>query len=291
MHIHSYKIAFIETENLNMSILQQVKKPEAKAPMITIIGSAGTGKTSLAGLFPKPLFIQAESGDAVFESWDEDVRPDILSVEGKKTPYLFLLDVVRELYNSEHDYKTVVIDSITALNLLMEKEIVDDPDEKATNIADACGGYQKGFIESAQRHAQLIRSFDLLRKHKNMTIVFLGHSNIIKMKNSPEESSEYAVFGLDMHQKSAANYINNCDAVLYLTKEKFITGAETNKKTGATTKFGRATESGNRILITSGDGKTGYISAKNRYDLDPEIAVPQGTNPLLTQIKFFRTQA
>lgn len=272
-----------------MSILQQAKKPIPKAPMLTIIGSAGTGKTSLAGLFPSPLFIQAESGESVFESWDEDAKPTMLSIEGKKTPFEFLLEIVKDLYTTEHEYKTVVLDSITALNLLIEKQIVAE--DGSTNMGDACGGYQKAFMVSASKHLQIINAFDALRKHKNMTVVFLGHSEVIKMKNNPDDASEYAVFGLAMHQKSAANYINNSDAVLYLTKEKFITGAETNKKTGATTKFGRATESGNRVLITSGDGKTGYISAKNRYDLDPEIPVEHGTNPLLTQIKFFNTQA
>lgn len=273
-----------------MSILQQAKKPEPIAPMITIVGSAGTGKTTLAGLFPKPLFITAETGTSVFDEWDDELKPTVISVEGKKTPIQFVAELQRELYSEDHDFKTIVVDSITALNLLIEKQIVDE-DERATNIGDACGGFQKGFIESAMRHAQIISGFDLIRKKKNIAIVFLGHTGVIKMKNSPDESSEYSVFGLDMHQKSAANYVNNSDAVLYLTKEKFIVGAETNRKTGATTKFGRATESGNRILITSGDGKTGYVSAKNRFGLEPEIHVEHGTNPLLTQIKFFNTQA
>ena len=43
-----------------MSFLSQVAKPEAKAPMLTIVGSAGTGKTSLAGLFKNSLFVKLE---------------------------------------------------------------------------------------------------------------------------------------------------------------------------------------------------------------------------------------
>jgi hypothetical protein len=277
-----------------MSILATAKKPELKAPMITIIGGAGVGKTSLSALFPKPIILQAEEGDSTFDSWDEDAKPTVITMMGKKKPYQFVMEFIRELYTTEHEFKTVIVDSSTALNLMLEKQVVAEEIEqglKTTNIADACGGYHKGYIYTASLHAEIIRGFDALRKEKGITVIFLGHSEIIKIKNNPDDASEYAVFGLAMHQKSAANYINNCDAVLYLTKEKFITGAETNKKTGATTKFGRATESGNRILVTSGDGKTGYISAKNRYDLEPEIAVPHGTNPLLEQIKFFNTQA
>lgn len=277
-----------------MSILAAAKKPELKAPMMTIIGGAGVGKTTLAALFPRPIILQSEEGDSVFDTWADEAKPDVISMAGKKKPYQFIMEFIRELYTTEHEFKTVIVDSNTALNLMLEKQVVAEEIEqglKTTNIADACGGYHKGYIYVASLHAEIIRGFDALRKEKGITVIFLGHSEIIKIKNNPDDASEYAVFGLSMHQKSANNYINNCDAVLYLTKEKFITGAEISRKTGATTKFGRATESGNRILVTSGDGKTGYISAKNRYDLEPEIAVPHGTNPLLEQIKFFNTQA
>lgn len=92
-----------------------------------------------------------------------------------------------------------------------------------------------------------------------------------------------------MHAKPASVYLNGSDGVYYLTKEAFIVGAEVNKRTGATTKYGRKTESGNRVLITSGDGKTGYIDAKDRYKLPAEIPVEHGENPLLKLISFYTT--
>lgn len=265
-----------------MSILNTVTKATPKPPMITLIGHKGTGKTSLAGLFPKAIIIRAEDGATVFESWDEEVQPALLPPLGKK-PYSETIAIITELLTQEHDFKTLVIDSITALNLLFEKEICTKYD--VTNVADAAGGFHKGYLEVANWHMDVIRGCDALRK-KGIAIVFLGHSIISKIKNSPDESSEYAVWGLDMYAKSANVYLNNCDAVYYLTKEKFITGAETNKK-GQTTKFGRVTESGERILITNSDGKTGYIDAKDRYSIGNEIPVPHGTNPLLDLIPFF----
>ena len=285
MHIIDYKIAFIETEYGIMSLLATAKKPEPKAPMLTIVGSAGTGKTSLAGQFKNALFVKLEDGTSVFESWDEDVKPTVIDLTESKDIQADLKSLIVELGTTEHDFKTVIYDSITALNLLYEAKICKD--YQVTTVADAAGGYFKGYAEVASWHQKFIGWCDYLRKSKDMAIIFLAHSEVEKIKNSPDEASEYAVFGIGMYRKSASLYRNFCDGVYYLTKEKFITGAETNKKTGATTKFGRATESGNRVLITSGDGKTGYIDSKDRYGLDPEIAVPQGTNPLLTLIKFF----
>ena len=257
--------------------------------MLTIIASKGVGKTTLAGLFPNPVFIRGEDGSEVFEEWESDVQPTLLPpLMYEQSARMAVLSTIGELLKTEHDFKTLVFDAITSMNLLFEKELCKT--DNVSNVGDASGGFHKGFLTIANWHMDIIRGCEKLRDDKGMTIVFLGHSAITKIKNSPDESSEYAVWGLDMHQKSANVYLNNSSGVYYLTKEKFVVGAETNKKTGATTKFGRATESGNRVLITSGDGKTGYIDCKDRYGLDPEIPVAHGTNPLLTQIKFFNTQ-
>ena len=51
-----------------MSYLDQIKKATPQAPVITIVGFAGAGKSTLAGLFPSPIFIQAENATSVFET-------------------------------------------------------------------------------------------------------------------------------------------------------------------------------------------------------------------------------
>lgn len=273
-----------------MSILQQATKSKVRPPMLTIIAAKGVGKTTLAGLFPKPIFIRAEDGSEVFEDWADDVQPTLLPpLMSEQSARMTVLQTIGELLKVDHDFKTLVFDAVTSMNLLFEKELCKL--DNVSNVGEASGGFHKGFLTIANWHLDIIRGCERLRDEKNMTIVFLGHSAITKIKNSPEESSEYAIWGLDMNPKSANIYLNNSSGVYYLTKEKFIVGAETNRKTGATTKFGRATETGKRILVTNGDGKTGYIDCKDRYGLPSEIEVEHGTNPLLTHIKFFNSQA
>ena len=54
--------------------LSQLTKPLSKPPQITIVAAPGAGKTSLGALFPNPVFIQAEEGMSVFETWPEELR-------------------------------------------------------------------------------------------------------------------------------------------------------------------------------------------------------------------------
>ena len=275
-----------------MSYLSQAKKSQPKPPIITIVASPGAGKTSLAGMFPNPVFIQGEDSSTVFENWDEDVQPVLLppipgAVKDKVSSRQTVMDQLRELVSAEHDFKTLVLDTVTNLNTKFEKEISVRDD--VTNVADAAGGYHKGFIEVASWHADLIHACEVLRQRRQMSIVFLAHTGIEKIKNRPDEASEYAVYGIDMHKKSAQLYISQSDAVLYIKKEEFIQGTQTNKK-GQTTKFGRAMQTGDRVLITSGDGLIGYVAAKNRYGMPVEIPLPLGENPIIEHIKFFNKE-
>ena len=276
-----------------MSFLAQAKKPASNPPMIVLVGSPGAGKTSLAGVFPDPVFIQAEDAGTVFENWDEDVQPLMLPVlptpsrnnqgqlvSAKDT----LLAQLRELATADHGYKTLVIDSISSLNRLLEKEIAVR--DNVGNVADAAGGYHKGYIETAAWHAEILNACKVVSKMKKMAVVFLSHVGVEKIKNSPTEASEYTVYSLDMHRKSAQVYVANSDAVIYIKQEEFITGAETNRK-GQTTKYGRSMQTGQRVLVTSGDGLIGYVDAKNRYGMDNEIPLNLGENPILQYIKHF----
>lgn len=277
-----------------MSFLAAAKKAQPKPPIITIIASPGAGKSTLGALFPSPIFIQAEDGSSVFENWEEDAQPTLLSPLPKarkdqagnmaQSTYETLKNQLRELLTAEHDYKTLVVDAVTSMSRLLEAEIALR--DGVGTVADAAGGFHKGYIELAQQHAEIVYMCSVLRKKKNMAIVFLGHLGTEKVKNRPDDAAQYNVYSLDMHKDSSAIYVSQSDAVIYIKNQEFVTGQETNKK-GQVTKFGRAIQTGERVLITSGDGMMGFVSAKNRYGMDNEIPLPLGTNPLLPFIRHF----
>ena len=273
--------------------LSQLTKPLSKPPQITIVAAPGAGKTTLGALFPNPIFIQAEEGMSVFETWAEELRPVIFpslpraNKKEKISTKDALRDQLRSLAQQEHDFKTLVIDSVTSLHSLFEHEVCED--YEVDNVADAAGGFHKGYLVVKEMHSEIKTACDYLRNKKGMTVIFLAHSGVQKMKNRPD-AEEYSVYSLDMHKDSIPVYVNLVDAVLYLRQEEFVKGGATDKK-GVTTKLGKVVQTGDRILVTSGDGRIGYVNAKNRYDLDSEIPMPIGANPLLDLIPYFKSRS
>lgn len=277
-----------------MSFLSRAKKPEPRAPMITIVGSPGTGKTTLGALFPNAIILPTEDGTSVFENWDEAIQPTVLPRLPKarkdeagnmeRSTRATLNAIVDELMTAEHNYKTFVIDSITTLDALFGHEITLRDD--VTTVADAAGGWHKGFAEIASWHADFIYKCEQLRAVKGMAVVFLAHTGIKKIRNSPDALADYSVFSMDMDNQSLSVYTSQSDAVVYLTKEQYVVGSESDRR-GNTTKYGRISDSGERRLITTGDGQVGYVNAKNRYNMPPELNVPMGENPMLQFIKFY----
>ena len=270
--------------------LSCLEKPKTKPPQITIVAAPGAGKTTLGALFPNPVFIQAEEGTSVFDTWADEDKPSVFpqlpraSKEKKISTKDVLLAQLRSLATQDHDFKTAVIDTVTSLHNLFEHEVCES--YGVDNIGEAAGGYGKGYLAVKEMHAEVKSACDYLRNSKGMTVVFLAHIAIQKMKNRPD-ADEYSVYTLDMHKDSLPVYVNLVDAVLYLRQEEFVKGHATDKK-GVTTKLGKIVQTGDRLLVTSGDGKIGFVNAKNRFELDSELAVPAGENPLLDLIPYFK---
>lgn len=266
-----------------------LKEITVKPPMITIVGAPGSGKTSLAGMFPSPVFIQAEDSEVVFEQWEQSVRPKFMphiqrsNVERGILPKEQVMSQLRWLMTEEHDRKTLVIDTTSTMSTKFETQLCQM--HGVDNVADACGGYHKGFIALSEWHREVREACDTIRKHKNMTIIFLSHLGINKIKSAPD-ADEYAVYSLDMHSALAKAYINEVDCVFYIKKRLAIEGAEKDRK-GRITKYGKAIDTGERILITSGDGKFGYVEAKNRYSMPGEIELNLGENPVMQYIPYY----
>lgn len=272
--------------------LTQLQKPNTKPPMITLVSAPGVGKTSLAALFPGVVMVQAESISGVFDDMPEEQKPTVFpplpraSKKDNISTLATIKDQLRALATQEHDFNTVVIDAVTSLHSLFEHEVADE--YGVDNVADAAGGYHKGYLVVKSYHDEVMKACNYLRDKKGMAVVFIAHLGIEKMKNRPD-ADEYTVYTIDMHKQSVPVYVNLVDAVLYLRQEEFIKGVQTDRK-GVVTKAGKIVQTGERIIVTSGDGRIGYVNAKNRWSLDSEIPLPVGENPLLGLIPFYRNQ-
>lgn len=234
--------------------LSSLSKPTADRPMIaTLFGEGGMGKTTLAAMYPKPVFIRAEDGTASLEG-----HPDaMLFPVARSAKDVF--DAIEALATQEHDRKTVVIDSITQFEKLVTKEIIDsEPNPKAKNMAAAHGGYGKAFGMLDRQHQDLREACDYLATDCGMNVVFIAHATVEELELP--DMDKYSRYTIQLHKNRQHDcmhsYSNNVDMVAFIRLVTNLRGTEGSKK--------RAISDGAREIICF---PTASNVSKNRYGI------------------------
>lgn len=250
-----------------MSILQQATKPKDRAVIATITGDAGVGKTRLAATFPNPIFIRAEDG---MQSIPADQRPDALPVIEKVAQ---LWEQLTALVQEDHNYQTVVIDSVTALERLFIQHVVDSDPKQPKSINQAIGGYGAGMRAVGAMHQRIRKAAGILNT-RGIHVVFIAHADTVTIELPDQDP--YTRYDLRLGKHSVPPYVDDVDLVGYLRLETFTKGDGERKK---------AISDGTRQLVT-------YTSAanvsKNRYAITEDLIVPEGENPLVEFIPTLR---
>lgn len=241
-----------------MSILQTITKPQNRPVIATITGDPGVGKTSLAATFPSPIFIRAEDG---LQSIPEDTRPDAFPLLQSPSD---LWDQFTALINEEHAYKTLVVDSVTELETMFGRHVVESDPKKPKSLAQAQGGYGAGFQAVATMHARVRRAAQVLND-AGMHVIFIAHSDVSTIE--PPDGDSYTRYDLRLHKKSMTHYVDNVDMVAYLRLQMFTHGDGDRKK---------AISDGTRQAICHTSASN---ISKNRYGIEEPIEIVKGLNP------------
>ena len=247
-----------------MSLLDSISKPKDRPILCTITGDAGLGKTSLAATFPKPIFIRAEDG---LQSVPSAQRPDAFQL--LQTPEN-LWEQLTVLIKEDHDYKTLVIDSVTQLDTLFTNWIVDTDPKKPRTIAQALGGYGAGFQALSSLHGRVRKAAGILNETKGMNIVFVAHADTETIELPDQDP--YTRYNIRMQKKSVSHYVDNVDLCGFMKLETFTQGDGERKK---------AISDGTRLLVTYA---TAANISKNRYGITEDLIVIAGQNPLINLI-------
>lgn len=255
---------------ISLSDLRKVRAD--KPPRLLFYGPPGIGKTTLASEFPAPVFLQIEDGTP------GDVE---LTSFGKLTSFQDVYDALGALYTEEHDFQTVVIDSVTELQKLVFAETGargDDEGKTYARIEDF--PYGKGYVYAMKVWEDLLDGLDALRNDRGMNVILIAHS-IVGAFNDPE-SPAYDQYQIAIHS-SAKNNADHRGLIerhmdgIFLLKKNVVTKAE--DKHGVETKREKAAV---RTRATGGDtilihtvGKPPF-TAKNRYGMPPTIRYDKG---------------
>lgn len=242
-----------------MSLLSTIEKPKDRMPIITILGEAGTGKTNLAATMPKPIFIRIEDG---LQSIPLDNRPESFPEVGDDVELLF--KQVNALIREEHEYKTVVFDSVTKLDRIFEKYIIDNDPKQPKSINQAMGGYGAGLSAVANLHGRIRKAAGILNK-MGMCVIFIAHADTETIELP--DSDPYMRYSLRLGKRSLAHYVDDVDAVALVKLETFYTGDGDRKK---------AVSTGDRVICMNA---TSSSVTKNRYGVTEDIKFDLGVNP------------
>ena len=254
-----------------MAVALKTRKTEGGMrvpPMIGVHGMSGVGKTTLGASAPKPIFIQTEQGEGLLQIDTFD-----FGKEGIATEYGEVTEDIDALIANEHDYQTLVIDSLDHLEPLMHDHLCKQ--NNAPTMDKGPFGYGAGYVAAANEWRVLMKKLNELRSHKNMAVILIAHSQHRKMDEPGQ--TQYDRWDLKLHAKSASVITETVDCLFYAKHQ--VKMRKEDKGFGAVKAIG--IDTGERVLVAEGGP---HVNAKNRYNLPAEFPLSwQAFEQALTQ--------
>lgn len=221
---------------------------ESKPPRILLHGPQGLGKTTFGAEADNPVFIITEDGLGTLSP----------AAFPKANSYSDVMEALTSLATEEHDFRTVVIDSLDWFEPLVWAQVAKN--EGVPNVESI--GYGKGYVLASDLWRDYLDALNYLRDFKAMTVIQIAHSEIRRFQNPLTDP--YDRYEIKLHKIAAAKMLEHSDIVLFANYRIGVTKTDA----GFNKKVTRAVGSGDRFLYT--EERPPFI-AKNRYGLPPEI--------------------
>lgn len=227
-----------------------------QALRVLIYGVHGIGKSSLGTEFKSPIFMRTEDG-MKGKQFKGVARMELV------TTWEQAKEQLKMLLRDEHDYKTLVVDSIDWLQSMIFEKIAEAQDKEDINDIGYGAGHKKamGYMQT------FLTLCDELRRHRKMTIVFIGHSTVNRVDRPDMEA--YDTFGVALHKWVAPLVYQWCDIVLFANYKVRVKSAGEHFGTSKYKGLGN----GDRVIYTE---ERPTQQAKNRFSLPYEIPFKEG---------------
>lgn len=252
-----------------MSMLARIEKGRMhRPPRLLVYGTPGIGKSTFGAQAPKPVFVPTEDG---LDEIDCTRFPLAAGYED-------VITALAELRTQDHDFETVVLDSLDWLERMIWDRVCADFQVK--NIEKADGGYARGYTHAVTYWREVVEQLNLLRNHRGMVVVLIAHAKVEKFEDP--EAPPYDRYSPRLHKHAAALLSEWCDAVLFATRKFRTQSDDTGFGRKRTIAHAVGKDGGERVLRTVGGPS---CVAKNCYGLTEELplAWPAFVNALSSQ--------
>lgn len=231
--------------------LKQIKKTkDPDAPVRTLVyGAHKIGKSSFAAGAKDAIFIQTEDG---LDDIEAQAFPLCKSFDD-------LMSCIATLYNEDHKFATVVLDSADWAERLIHAKVCENHNVKGIEAI----GYGKGYVYAADLFKEVLDGLNALRNEKGMSVVVLCHSEIRRFDDPQADSYDRYQIKLG---KAIGKLVQEWADVIGFAQVDTITKVE--KGTGFKEDRTRAITTGKRVLRLTG---APAFDAGNRYSLPDSI--------------------
>ncbi len=243
----------------NLASISSAKR--VRAPRIVILGTSGIGKSEFASGSDNPIFIPVK-GEEGIDGIDVPAFPPVETVDQ-------LMEAVGSLYSENHEYKTAVFDSTSALGPIFDQAALDF--EKVKDKANLGGGWGHQWDTIIRLWRDFLAGLDALRNDRNMTIVLIGH---VKIKPSREPGQEsFDTWAWDIDGKVGDMLIRWADGCFFMNRK--IAVQKEDGGFGKKEKKGISIMGGQRFLFTQA-GATYPAKTRDFFkNLPAEIPLPR----------------
>lgn len=221
---------------------------------ILLYGTEGIGKSTFGAGAPKAIFVPVEQGSHHLD----------VARFPKPESWRDVLDAVRTLTVEQHDYQTLVIDTVDAAEPLLWRMMIERDQSKDRNgrpklrdIEDY--GFGKGFQKALDDWRVLLRGLETLQAQRAMHVVLLAHSQVRTFKNP--EGEDFDRYELKLNAKASGLIKEWADCVLFAQLETFAKRDESTKRV-------RGIDSGTRLLRVE---RRAAYDAKNRFGITESV--------------------